>query len=221
MGSHKRFDDDDNEVEEIGNAQDLGATKSETAKGRDTAQHDRKPAKTLKKEKKGRGHNGTFKKPKALKGQIRGIERLLQHRGSSLSAKAKKAKEAQLEELKRMHKEHERREREKVMHEKYRMVKFFERRKLERIVQNIAQDGDKAEDAERKKQAIRDLQYVKEFPKDEKYIALFPKEGHTDESRRQIEEIRGRIESGEQSAVGAKADDAEGGDDFFLNDEEL
>lgn len=145
---------------------------------------------------------------KSIRGRIRSLQRLLNNKGKEMSVSGKKAKETELVELLRIRDEHDRRELERKIAEKYRMVRFFERRKLERILENL---GD--EDKERKKQVERDLRYVKEYPKGRKYVALFPKGGHTEESRQKLEEMRVEIEEGTKEEKNVVVEEE---DDFFL-----
>ena len=74
------------------------------------------------------------------------------------------------------------------------MVKFFERRKLERKLQGILDRGDKEEDRAQKEEINRDLKYIRNYPKGKKYIALFPTAGHTKASREKLEKMRKEIE---------------------------
>lgn len=164
---------------------------------------------------------------KSVKGNIRSIQRLLKNKGAEMAPAARKAKEVQLEELIRIKDEHERRELERTMVKKYRMIKFFERRKLQRTLDMIVQKGDKQEDAEQKKQILADLRYINEYPKDKKYLALFPSGGHTEESRKRLEQMRKEIltkrtEAGVEGAAKESSEPKQGElekmeDDFFLN----
>lgn len=218
MGIHKRFDEDGKEVS-VEKCVSSDARKPTGVSSRVIS-------------KPGRGdhklHGGKKSKTKSIRGQIRSIERLLKNKGSQLTPGAHKAKEEELKELIRLRNEHDRRETEREMATKYRMVKFFERRKLQRTLDKIIEHGDKPDDAEKKKRILTDLRYVTEYPKDKKYIALFPSGGHTDESRSRVEEMRKEIESkadGKGSKDPSGADVPADGieftreDDFFLNDD--
>lgn len=161
-------------------------------------------------------------KSKSVKSQIRTINRLLENKGNTLTPSARKAKLNQLQELTRLRDEHDRRENERKMADKYRMLKFFERRKLQRVLDKIIQRGDRKEDEQRKKQVIRDLVYVTEYPKDQRYVALFPSGGHTEQSRRRVEDMRKQIEARRNGAAVPEEAAAEGDqqavDDFFVDD---
>lgn len=132
--------------------------------------------------------------PKSIRSQIRSIQRLLANRGPTMASAARKKKEADLAELVRMREEYDRREKERKLAKEYHMVKFFERRKLDRRLEKIMKNGDKPEDAAAKQQIKRDLFYLKHYPKGKKYISLFPSHGHTEESRKRVEDMRLEIE---------------------------
>lgn len=80
---------------------------------------------------------------------------------------------------------------------KYHMIKFFERRKIERLL-------DKESDHLKKIQLERDLNYVLHFPKDRKYIALFPKAPHSDEMMQTVNEIKDEIATAMSTSGNAK-----------------
>lgn len=161
---------------------------------------------------------------KSVKGNMRSIQRLLKNKGSEMAPAARKAKEAQLEELTRLKDEHDRREKERAIAKKYRMIKFFEKRKLQRTLDMIVQKGNKEEDAEQKKQIMVDLRYINEYPKDKKYLSLFPNGGHTEESRKRLEDMREQIVSKSTLVEAEKGASIENNetkqgheeDDFFL-----
>ena len=134
----------------------------------------------------------------SLRNRIRGIERTIQHLGSDLSAKGRARLENEKASLESLRRERRRREREREMTQRYRMVRFFERRKIERRLEREErrlQEGQGSQQTVRRLR--RDLRYVREFPKGRKYVALFPKGGHTEESRKMVERIRIEIEKRE------------------------
>lgn len=116
------------------------------------------------------------------------------------------------------------------------MLKFIERQKVERQLRRI--DGKTDAETVRKREHLpQDLRYISQYPKDCKYVALFPSGGHTEESKKQVDEMRLRIhgkgapdEAAGSSDVGSLekteggneraetvADEPEG--DFFLADD--
>lgn len=218
MGVHKRFNDTGEEAE-VSKAKQPVLNVSGARN---------KSASTIKKSLKREGIQPKRSK-QSLKTSMRAIQRLLNNKGSDLNETVRKRKEAELEELKRLKEEHDRREVEKRMAQKYKMVKFFERRGLQRRLDKIVRKGDKVADAEEKKQIMCDLRYICEYPKDKKYISLFPSGGHTKESKRRVEEMRAEIERNanksaadetlEGDAVKLGEPDRKNEDDFFLNDD--
>lgn len=201
MGAHIRFKDDEAEQSIISSTSSLNPTPTQPQSiPRSSASHNRtlRPTVQVKKSSKNKRHsarraNGAHK-AKSIRNQVRTIQRLLNNKGNELAPRARKEKEEELEQLLRVCEEHDRRELEKRIAERYRMIRFFERRKLERVLGKIVEKGDKPEDADQKKQVLRDLRYVSEYPKGKKYIALFPSEGHTEESFKRVEEMRKEIE---------------------------
>ena len=90
--------------------------------------------------------------------------------------------------------------------EKYKMVKFFERKKLEknlkRITKEIEDEKLKNENeeklkelSEKKDNIVRDINYVKFYPKTYKYYSLFPKnDKDNEETKIKIEKMRKKID---------------------------
>lgn len=167
------------------------------------------------------------KKPKklSLKHQIRGKERSLaklmqnasemQEANSTLFEQQKLALESAIYTLKSQIERQGLSEMERKNAAKYRRIKFFERQKLTRMEsrvekalgqarQNFSNDDKKGEEHIRAleaelKQIRLDLQYIKYFPNDVKYLGLFPdgiyyKKGKANEQvEKQREEIRERV----------------------------
>ncbi|KAH8968344.1 hypothetical protein BDL97_03G122900 [Sphagnum fallax] len=164
----------------------------------------------------------------SIKNQIRGIERLLK---KVLPAEVKDAQQKKLEELKQQSDVHFRIELERKMALRYRKVKFFERRKIERRIRRLEKQQRTSDDnpqrladiAEQLTQLKEDLEYVRFFPKTEKYISLFM--GSEDEqvvTKRNV--LRDRIKANLLAAA-ATGVDLEGSedeavdmseDDFFM-----
>ncbi|KAA8548723.1 hypothetical protein F0562_000407 [Nyssa sinensis] len=124
---------------------------------------------------------GVDKKPKpkfvSLKNQIRSVERMLR---KDLPPEVREAQERKLEGLKKQQEIHNRLAVERKIFLRDRKIKFFERRKIERRIRRLekqqralsgqAQEADIAEQLSKLKE---DLEYVRFFPKTEKYVALF------------------------------------------------
>ncbi|CAK9220918.1 unnamed protein product [Sphagnum troendelagicum] len=166
----------------------------------------------------------------SIKNQIRGIERLLK---KVLPAEVKDAQQKKLEELKQQSDVHFRIELERKMALRYRKVKFFERRKIERRIRRLEKQQRTSDDnpqrladiAEQLTQLKEDLEYVRFFPKTEKYISLFM--GSEDEqvvTKRNV--LRDRIKANLLAAAATGVDLEETGsedeavdmseDDFFM-----
>lgn len=217
MKSHVRFDSD-GEAEEIKQTTDI--ERKQNSQATKTIEKKQRP------QSKGKGNKKGKEKP--IRVQIRSIERLLNNRGDKLSEAAKKAQRERLEELIRIRDEHDRRSREKANIKQYRMLKFFERRKLQRKLDKIIEKGNKPQDVQEKQQVIKDLNYIDRYPKNKKYIALFPSNGHTEESKKRVEEMRAFIEGNNEKMDDISAPKAKQGissnddaaepetDDFFL-----
>ncbi|KAL9247506.1 hypothetical protein vseg_020932 [Gypsophila vaccaria] len=118
-------------------------------------------------------------KPKAtsLKNQIRSTQRFLQR---DLPAELREAQEQKLEELMKQQLEQNRAAEERKNFLRDRKIKFFERRKIERRMRRMEKQQRVSlnEDEEKKiveelGQLKKDLEYVRFFPKAEKYVPLF------------------------------------------------
>ncbi|GMH19977.1 hypothetical protein Nepgr_021818 [Nepenthes gracilis] len=122
---------------------------------------------------------GVNKKPKivSLKNQIRSTERMLR---KELPPEVREAQEKKLEGLKKQQELHNRLAIERKIFLRDRKIKFFDRRKIERRVRRLeklqrsssgqTQEEDVAEQLAKLKE---DLEYVRFFPKTEKYVSLF------------------------------------------------
>ncbi|PXF47033.1 rRNA-processing protein EFG1 [Gracilariopsis chorda] len=156
--------------------------------------------------------------------QVRSLERYLNKMGHQLPPAALKQKKQELEEWKRVAAERKRRTREQKFESRYKQVKFFEARKVRRLLESIAKKGNRSEDEQAKLQAEKDLRYIESYPKDKKYIALFPSRGHTEESRRKVEQMRAFIEGSndavEKDTSPRSPSVLQDEDDFFLNCDE-
>jgi hypothetical protein len=128
-----------------------------------------------------------------IKKALRDTLRLLQR--PNLPADVRREQERKLQALQAKAVDHAHVEKEKKMSKTYRMVKFFERKKAERKLKQAKTD-------EAREAAIMDLNYIIHFPKDRKYIALFPTVETTDEK---VLEERCRIRQEINDELVAKA----------------
>jgi len=157
------------------------------------------------------------KKNTSASKRLRDMERMLAKHGQHLPPGKRREKEEEIASLKAVLVARTNRRKEAEIVKKYRMVKFFEKNKLEKRLKKIA-----AGDTEFKKEDVqRDLKYVKNYPRNEKYVALFPKSGHTAESRRKVDEMRARIEGRQLENMDngdekEEEQDQEEEDSFFL-----
>lgn len=147
-----------------------------------------------------------------LKKKIRDIERFIAKKRDSLPADVLLENERALETLKVELKNAENVQRVKKLSKKYHMIRFFEKKKALRKYKKakkeydelVSNDGEKKEIKKLRKKlthAETDLLYVVNFPRDVKYVALFPNEnddnGEVDENKKrgaqQTSEIRNAL----------------------------
>lgn len=126
-----------------------------------------------------KGSGGVNKKPKtaSLKNQIRSTERLLR---KELPTEVREALEQKVVELKKQQDLHNRLAVERKIFLRDKRIKFFERRKIERRIRRLEKQqrsslgqGPEAEIAEARAKLKEDLEYVRFFPKTEKYVPLY------------------------------------------------
>ena len=179
----------------------------------------------------------------SAKKRARALQRLLKRQ---LPDEVRKRKETELASLQQQDEEdaakRKRTEREKCFSRKYRKIKFFERRKVERQIALLEKALEKAADAgaadadsEQLSQKLEhereSLLYIGYFPRHKKYLSLFPKDNSEDPFvTRQRTKIRKAILK--RAANGQLAEDAADesesedggdtleGDDFFAIDGE-
>ncbi|KAL0392839.1 UNVERIFIED_CONTAM: hypothetical protein Sradi_2506700 [Sesamum radiatum] len=172
-------------------------------------------------------------KPKSvsLKNQIRSIERMLR---KDLPHEVKEAQEKKLDELKKQQEIHNRLALERKNFLRNRKIKFFERRKVERRIRRLEKQqrastgqAQEAEIAEQLTKLKEDLEYVRFFPKTEKYVSLFMG-GDEAEIVEKRNNLRKQIKANLIAAAASGKDLEETGseddglldpseDDFFLN----
>ncbi|RIA83374.1 hypothetical protein C1645_833940 [Glomus cerebriforme] len=123
----------------------------------------------------------------ALKKKIRDIERYLKT-NEKLSAKGQVSLERQLKACKLSLVERMTENKEKNMTTKYRMVKHFDRKKVERAIKKVqkrlneAQTSQEKMELEKKLHELQiDFNYILYYPKNLKYLSLHPTSGGDDE----------------------------------------
>ncbi|XP_078442698.1 uncharacterized protein LOC144712328 [Wolffia australiana] len=176
------------------------------------------------------GKQGKFK-PGSLKKQIRSAERMLRQ---NLPAVVKEAQENKLKMLKEQLELQSRLAVERKTFLRDRKKKFFERRKIERTIRRLEKQQRSSSDHASEDKIINelsklkeDLEYVRFFPKTEKYIPLFI--GVDDpEMIEKRNELRKKIKANLVSAAASGKDLEETGseedglldtsdDDFFID----
>lgn len=125
-----------------------------------------------------------------IKKRIRDIERLLAKKRDTLPDTVIIEKERSLQALKYELDQAQLKQKVKKNSKKYHMVRFFERKKAMRRYKNALKNDDEEETLQRK----IDLCYVVNFPKSEKYIALYPnEEADSAKTNERREFFRGKI----------------------------
>ncbi|XP_031096702.1 rRNA-processing protein efg1 isoform X2 [Ipomoea triloba] len=120
-------------------------------------------------------------KPKSkavsLKNQIRSVERMLR---KDLPLEVREAQEKKLEDFKKQQEIHNRLAVERKIFLRNRKIKFFDRRKIERRIRRLEKQqrtssgqAQETQIAEQLAKLKEDLEYVRFFPKTEKYVSLF------------------------------------------------
>mmetsp|Transcript_414 Transcript_414/g.1336 ORF Transcript_414/g.1336 Transcript_414/m.1336 type:complete len:252 (+) Transcript_414:55-810(+) len=146
--------------------------------------------------------------------RVRSLERLLAR--ASLPEPVRKQKEAELATAKAEAQTSKRKQRERLNSKKYHGVKFFERRKLERRIEGLKKMlPTEPAVAQQLRDAEHDLLYVRHFPRNKKYLSLFPKENKDAEPVAKLRrKIRARIiRRLEEGTLGAPTDETGGDDD--------
>ncbi|KAI3814314.1 hypothetical protein L1987_19065 [Smallanthus sonchifolius] len=177
---------------------------------------------------------GVEKKPKSklvsLKRQIRSTERLLR---KDTRPEVKESLIKKLEGLKSQQQIQDNLALERKIFLRDRKIKFFERRKVERRIRRLEKQqralsgqAQEAEIAEQLSKLKEDLEYIRFFPKTEKYVSLFKKVDNT-ETVDKRNSLRTQIKANIAAAVASGKDLEETGsdddgldlseDDFFLS----
>ncbi|KAI3790778.1 hypothetical protein L2E82_04072 [Cichorium intybus] len=177
---------------------------------------------------------GVEKKPKAklvsLKRQIRSTERLLR---KDTRPEVKEALTKKLEGLKNQQQLLDNLALERKIFLRDRKIKFFERRKVERRIRRLEKQqrassgqAQESEVADQLSKLKEDLEYIRFFPKTEKYVSLF-KKGDNTETVDKRNNLRTQIKANIAAAVASGKDLEETGseddgldlseDDFFVS----
>ncbi|RAL38800.1 hypothetical protein DM860_013481 [Cuscuta australis] len=170
---------------------------------------------------------GAEKKPKpkskgiSLKNQIRSVERMLR---KDLPPQIREAQEKKLEEFKKQQEIQNRLAVERKIFLRNKKIKFFERRKIERQIRRLEKQqrtsgqAHETQIAEQLAKLKEDLEYVRFFPKTEKYVSLFT--GREDEETvEKRNEFRKRIKANlvEAAASGKDLEETGSEDDGLLD----
>ncbi|XP_026660024.1 rRNA-processing protein efg1 isoform X1 [Phoenix dactylifera] len=193
---------------------------------------------------KGIGYDKKRKKNKSvsLKNQIRSTERLLRKWMEfsdflivfkDLPVEIRQAQQKKLEELKKHQEIQSRLTVERKLQLRDRKIKFFERRKIERMIRRLEKQQRSSSDhtsegkiSDQLSKLREDLEYVRFFPKTEKYVSLFVGGDNPDivdernKLRKQIKaNLMAAAASGKELEETASDDDAldMSEDDFFLS----
>ncbi|KAJ3669879.1 hypothetical protein LUZ60_010203 [Juncus effusus] len=113
----------------------------------------------------------------SIKNQIRSAERFLR---KELPGEVREAQQKKLDELKRQQEEQNRLAIMRKIQLRDRKIKFVERRKIERMIRRLEKQQRSTSDQVAEGQIIsqlsklkEDLEYIRFFPKNEKYVSLF------------------------------------------------
>ncbi|WQF76073.1 Putative rRNA-processing protein Efg1 [Colletotrichum destructivum] len=167
MGTKRAHDDFDSEGAQTHDQRS-------NSPGSEDGQHDNKRFKATKRKHRAKEGTTNWNKTRA-----RAIRRLLQS-GKELPATKRNELEQELQALQERVEEHDFRKRRSNMIQKYHMVRFFERKKAERLLKQLRKKLQQTEDAEEKKRleaeahvAEVDVAYARFFPLMERYESLY------------------------------------------------
>ena len=112
-----------------------------------------------------------------------------------MPAKVRLAQEAKARELQKLVDQTQKTRKETKIAKRYHMVKFFDRRKVEREIdrlQKLRDGGEHSRELEGQVAKLRDdLMYVRHFPNDERYVSVV--QAKDEKALRKIKAIKGRI----------------------------
>ncbi|XP_047324631.1 inactive protein tyrosine kinase pTKL-like [Impatiens glandulifera] len=189
-----------------------------------------------------KGKGKTKPRSASFKNQIRSVERLLQ---KDIPPEIREAQMKKLEELKKqqdtqsqlsvdIQQKKKKLSADNKIFLRYKMVRFFERRKIDRKIKRLEKSQLDSSDpshgamiAEQLRSLKEDLEYVRFFPKTEKYVSLFMGGDNTDIVKK-INILREQIKANIAAAAASGKNLEETGgeddgildvsdDDFFLN----
>ncbi|XP_074568707.1 uncharacterized protein LOC141825221 [Curcuma longa] len=115
------------------------------------------------------------KKSVSIKNQIRSVERFLR---KDLPNDVRQAQEEKLKELQQLHDNQIRSALDHKIHLKDKRIRFFERRKIERMIKRLEKQCSSSDQASEEgtldqlSKLREDLNYVRFFPKNERYVSL-------------------------------------------------
>jgi hypothetical protein len=140
----------------------------------------------------------------STKKRIRDIERLLRREGHS--EEVRKRLEDDLSNLRIEHQQHLDQEKERLLSTKYRMIKFFERKKVTRRIHSIdnelqaaaaaaasSKDDRSVKLQQEKYCLLQDLAYIMYYPRNMKYISLTAKDGQPDDATSSSNRAKARV----------------------------
>lgn len=163
----------------------------------------------------------------SVKNQIRSTQRMLDRK--NLPSEIREAQESKLEELKKQLELQSRLAKERKRQFREKRIKFFERRKIERMIRRLEKQQRTSSDENISNQLAQlkgDLEYVRFFPKTEKYVRLFvggDGPAVVEKRNKLREQIKANLAaaaaSGKDLEETASDDDALdiSGDEFFLS----
>jgi hypothetical protein len=149
----------------------------------------------------------------STKNKIRSIQRTLDRKGDKIPPEVQEKLRSRVEALKKDYDTVKLVEKEREYALKYRKIKFFERKKLER---KLAQHTNALEDKglstkeikslKKKRDAVlADLQYVLYFPRDMRYVSIFNNPREVTDKLRTSEEFQSKMERARQIVLAYRA----------------
>jgi hypothetical protein len=149
----------------------------------------------------------------STKNQIRSLERTLARRGDKIPGDVKEEMRAKIGKLQGDYQGVKLAEKERIYAKRYRRVKFFERKKLQRkLAKNSAELGEEGLSSKERKRLeqkreliLQDLQYVTYFPRDMKYVSVFENPREVVDKLRNSEGFAEKMERARQIVLAYRA----------------